>query len=33
MGFETGWIKILLAIGDPLAFGWISLWVLRKIKS
>jgi hypothetical protein len=33
LGFETGWIKIAAAIGDPLGLGWIGLWVLRKIKS
>jgi hypothetical protein len=32
LGFETGWLSILMAVGDSLALGWISLWVLRKIK-
>jgi hypothetical protein len=29
----TGWLKLAAAIGDPLGFGLISLWVLRKIKA
>lgn len=33
LGFQTGWISVLAAIGDPLALGWICLWLLRKIKS
>jgi hypothetical protein len=33
LGFESGWITIAAAVGDPLVLGWISLWVLRKIKS
>jgi hypothetical protein len=33
LGFEAGWIKIAAAVGDPLVLGWISLWILRKIKS
>jgi uncharacterized membrane protein YeaQ/YmgE (transglycosylase-associated protein family) len=33
LGFESGWIKILGAIGDPFALGLICLWVMRKIKS
>jgi hypothetical protein len=32
LGFESGWLKVLGATGDPLAFGLISLWLLRKIK-
>jgi hypothetical protein len=32
IGFETGWLSILFAVGDSLALGWISLWLLRKVK-
>lgn len=33
IGFETGWISIAAAIGDPLILSWICLWLLRKLKS
>jgi hypothetical protein len=33
LGFESGWIAVAAAIGDPLGLGWILLWVARKIKS
>jgi hypothetical protein len=33
IGLSEGWIAVILAIGDPLGFGLILLWVLRKIKS
>jgi uncharacterized membrane protein YeaQ/YmgE (transglycosylase-associated protein family) len=33
LGFTSGWITVVAAIGDPLALGWICLWILRKIKS
>ncbi len=33
LGFEGGWIKVVAAIGDPVALGWILLWVARKLKS
>ena len=33
LGFKPGWLSVLAAIGDPLAFGWIALWLMRKIKS
>ena len=32
LGFEKGWIKTMLAIGDPLGFGLVCLWLMRKIK-
>ena len=32
LGFGKGWIFVLAVIGDPLALGWIGLWVMRKIK-
>jgi predicted small integral membrane protein len=32
LGFESGWIKVLGSIGDPLFLGLIGLWVMRKIK-
>jgi hypothetical protein len=33
IGFGRGWISIAAAIGDPLGFGWICLWLMRRIKS
>jgi membrane associated rhomboid family serine protease len=33
LGFKTGWIAVAGSIGDPLALGWVGLWILRKIKS
>jgi uncharacterized membrane protein YeaQ/YmgE (transglycosylase-associated protein family) len=33
LGFESGWIKVVAAIGDPLGLGWLCLWLARKIKS
>ena len=33
IGFETGWISVAAAIGDPLGLGWICLWLMRKLKS
>jgi uncharacterized membrane protein YeaQ/YmgE (transglycosylase-associated protein family) len=33
LGFGSGWIKVVAAIGDPLVLGWICLWLARKIKS
>ena len=32
LGFKTGWITILAAVGDPLGLGWVALWLLRKLK-
>jgi len=32
LGFETGWLKIAAAVGDPVVAGWISLWVVRRIR-
>jgi hypothetical protein len=32
LGFEKGWITTILAIGDPLGFGLLCLWLMRKIK-
>jgi hypothetical protein len=32
IGFGEGWISVAAAIGDPLVFGWICLWLMRKIK-
>jgi hypothetical protein len=32
IGFGTGWISVILAIGDPLGFGLLCLWLMRKIK-
>lgn len=33
LGFNSGWIKVAAAIGDPLGLGWICLWLARKLKS
>jgi hypothetical protein len=33
LGFESGWIKVVAAVGDPVGLGWLLLWVARKIKS
>jgi hypothetical protein len=33
IGFGTGWISIAASIGDALGAGWISLWLMRKIKA
>jgi uncharacterized membrane protein YeaQ/YmgE (transglycosylase-associated protein family) len=32
LGFGTGWLAVLLAISDPLGFGLVCLWLMRKIK-
>ena len=32
LGFKPGWITTILAIGDPIGFGLICLWLIRKIK-
>jgi hypothetical protein len=32
LGFSPGWLTTILAIGDPLGFGLICLWLMRKIK-
>ena len=32
IGFSTGWISVLIAVGDPLGFGLLCLWLMRKIK-
>ena len=32
LGFGTGWLTVILAISDPLGFGLICLWLIRKIK-
>ena len=29
----TDWRRTVVAISEPLALGWIGLWILRKIKS
>lgn len=32
LGFESrGWIPVAAAIGDPLGFGLICLWLMRKV--
>jgi hypothetical protein len=32
LGFKPGWITTILAIGDPLGFGLLCLWLIRRIK-
>lgn len=32
LGFGKGWITVLIAISDPLGFGLVCLWLIRKIK-
>lgn len=32
LGFRSGWLTVLIAISDPLGFGLICLWLMRKIK-
>ncbi len=32
LGFGKGWITVILAIGDPLGFGLVCLWIMRRIK-
>ena len=32
LGFSPGWLTTILAIGDPLGFGLVGLWLMRKIK-
>jgi hypothetical protein len=32
LGFSTGWLSVLIAIGDPVGFGLLCLWLLRKIR-
>lgn len=33
IGFEKrGWISIAAAVGDPVGFGLICLWLMRKLR-
>lgn len=32
MGFNSGWIKVAAAIGDPLGLALVLLWLMRKMK-
>jgi len=32
MGFNSGLIKVVAAIGDPLTLSLILLWLMRKMK-
>ena len=32
LGFNPGWLTTILAISDPLGFGVICLWLMRKTK-
>ena len=32
IGFETGWLSIAAAIGDPVGLAWLCLWLMRKIR-
>ncbi len=31
MGFESGWLRLAAAVGDPFVLALIVLWLLRKI--
>ncbi len=31
MGFNSGWIKVAAAIGDPLGLALVVLWLMRKM--
>ncbi len=32
LGFRPGWLTTILAISDPLGFGLVCLWLMRKFK-
>ena len=32
LSFSPGWLTTILAISDPLGFGLICLWLMRKIR-
>jgi hypothetical protein len=32
LGFETGWISVMAAIGDPVGLAWVALWLMRRLR-
>lgn len=32
LGFETGWLSVMAAIGDPVGLAWIALWLMRRVR-
>ena len=32
LGFETGWLSVAAAIGDPVGLAWIALWLMRRLR-
>jgi len=32
LGFETGWISVMAAIGDPVGLAWLALWLMRRVR-
>lgn len=32
LGFETGWLSVSAAIGDPVGLAWLALWAMRRIR-
>ena len=32
LGFETGWLSVLAAIGDPVGLAWLALWLMRRLR-
>ena len=32
LGFETGWLSVLAAIGDPVGLAWMALWLMRRLR-
>lgn len=32
LGFETGWLSVLAAVGDPVGLAWLALWLMRRLR-
>ncbi len=32
LGFETGWLSVAAAIGDPVGLAWLALWLMRRLR-
>lgn len=32
LGFETGWLSVSAAIGDPVGLAWLALWLMRRLR-
>jgi hypothetical protein len=32
LGFETGWLSVTAAIGDPVGLAWLALWLMRRVR-